>query len=779
MAEEIDIKLNIKGDSIKAFRDELKKTKKELDETTDSEVAEKLSKSFEKGKDSLVGFNKQVRETTQATQAANKSTTDLNATFEDIYGDTKPLSSRLGELEDRMYEMALAGEANTEEFKDLQREAVKMRKTIIEVDKQVDILADNQGFSVFGDGLADVGASLMRLDFETASKQASSLASAASSISFGAAIKSIKQLGSVFINLGKALLANPLFLIASIVTAIIVGIVKLMDELGLLTAVFEAVGKAIGWVVQKLKDFLDWLGLTNHAEQDAAEKSAKSAERRAKAYEQASNRIIQALDHEIRMAELAGKDTTKLEKKRLERIKNTTKHELAALRKRFWAEKKKGDMDWKELAQLREQVSAKRLQHEKALQDIEYFTAQTKKAREEALKKQKEQEKEALRQQKEQDKAELEAERQKNAEAYEEYKRFRDQRISIEREIQDAELELMEEGFDKEQKQVELQYDRLIEDAKLNEELTQKERARLIELYGQQRVQAEQEIQDKIEAQEKEKEDKRKADQLAEEQRLQEFYAKQDALEIELMEEGYEKQKAQRTAQFEDKIAQLEEQGLLTNEIEKQLAQQLQDDLAAIDQKAKDEQKARDDQELNQKKQLELAKAQMVVDGMQLAANVAELFANKSERAARVAFNVQKAASIAQATIEGYKAVLAAYAQGNTLGGPILGGIQAAIAGGFAAVQITNIAKTKFKEGGSGSGSAALGGGGAGVPQPTMATMGAQQEGTPTPTMNLNEGIQQNAGGATMREKVMVVDYTDIQDKGNELVQIENSFTLA
>jgi len=807
MAEQIDIKLNIQGDSIKAFREELKKTKKELDNTTDPKKAEKLSKSFEEGKKKLVGYNAQLRDTKKATDQAVKSNTDLNATFEDIYGDVKPLSSRLGELEDRMYEMALAGEANSDEFRTLQKEAVRMRKTIIEVDKQVDILADNQGFSVFGDGLADVGTSLMRLDFETASKQAGSLANAAKSISFGSAIKSIKQLGSVFLNLGKALLTNPLFLIAAIVFAIIAAIVKLMDELGILTVIFEAIGAAIGWVVQQLKDFLDWLGLTNYAEQDAAEASAKAAEKRAKAQKKASEKIIASLDHEIKMAELLGKSTEELTSKKLIEGQKMAKADLEAARKRLKAEKIKGDMDHDELVKLREKTDNARKEYQQSFKDIEYFNKKTEVERKKFNQEQRDNEALAAAQLSddrvqgmiEQAKIErdialreanltasqkllieqqyndqvLQIQEDDREERWNNYKAARDRRIDAERQIQDAELELMQDGFEKEQREIQLNYDRLIEDAKLNEELTQTERARLIELYGSQRIQAEQKVQADISKAETERKEKSEADQQAEAIRMEEFYAKQDALAIEMMEEGYEKEKAIRTAQFEDKVAQLQEEGLLTNEIEKQLRQQLQDDLIAIDKKAQDEKDALNDKEIQESKELAEAKAKMAIDGIKLAAGVAELFADRSSKAAEVAFNVNKAASIAQATMDGYKAVLSTYA--NAPGGVVLKGIQAGIAGGFAALQIANIAKSKFNAGGTAS-SFTSGGGATSTP---TASFGSVQQAEQTPNMNLNEGIDQNAGGSKLREKVMVVDYTDIQNKGNELVQVENSFTLA
>jgi hypothetical protein len=42
--------------------------------------------------------------------------------------------------------------------------------------------------------------------------------------------------------------------------------------------------------------------------------------------------------------------------------------------------------------------------------------------------------------------------------------------------------------------------------------------------------------------------------------------------------------------------------------------------------------------------------------------------------------------------------------------------------------------------------------------------------------MNLNDGVEQNAGGSVNR--VTVVDYTDIQDKGNELTKLQNRVSL-
>ena len=160
----------------------------------------------------------------------------------------------------------------------------------------------------------------------------------------------------------------------------------------------------------------------------------------------------------------------------------------------------------------------------------------------------------------------------------------------------------------------------------------------------------------------------------------------------------------------------------MTAEIEKRIRKQLQDDLNAIDEAARKEREEADKAEAERKRNLEMAKAQMAIDGLALVAGAAELFSEKSERAAKIAFNLQKASGIAQATIDGYRAVLSAYAQ--TPGGVVLKSIAAAIAGGFSAIQIANIAKTRFEGGGGGasgvSSSASAGGGS--VPAATAQT---------------------------------------------------------
>lgn len=65
----------------------------------------------------------------------------LSAKFDEVYGEVLPLTGAIGELEDQLYEMAKRGEQGTDEFKTLAAEAGRLKKTIAQVDMEVDALS--------------------------------------------------------------------------------------------------------------------------------------------------------------------------------------------------------------------------------------------------------------------------------------------------------------------------------------------------------------------------------------------------------------------------------------------------------------------------------------------------------------------------------------------------------------------------------------------------------------------------------------------------------------
>lgn len=162
------------------------------------------------------------------------------------------------------------------------------------------------------------------------------------------------------------------------------------------------------------------------------------------------------------------------------------------------------------------------------------------------------------------------------------------------------------------------------------------------------------------------------------------------------------------------------------------LEQEKKSKLDAIDEDAKNK-------ELERIEALNQARINGVKNGLQLASDLVSLFSAKSEKEARRQFQIQKALSIAQATVNTFEAVQSAYA--SALKSPIFAVnpaypfIQAAAAGAFGAVQIAKIAKTKYQSSGTQSVDTSPSGGGGG------------QQGAITPNFNVvgNSGVNQLA----------------------------------
>ena len=101
------------------------------------------------------------------------------------------------------------------------------------------------------------------------------------------------------------------------------------------------------------------------------------------------------------------------------------------------------------------------------------------------------------------------------------------------------------------------------------------------------------------------------------------------------------------------------------------------------------------------------AKIQMTSDAIGVIGELASSFAGKSEASQKRAFNINKAASIAQATISTYQAAQSAYASQLIPGDPsslIRGAVAAGISVASGIAKVAMIAKTQFNSNGGGGG---------------------------------------------------------------------------
>jgi len=143
--------------------------------------------------------------------------------------------------------------------------------------------------------------------------------------------------------------------------------------------------------------------------------------------------------------------------------------------------------------------------------------------------------------------------------------------------------------------------------------------------------------------------------------------------------------------------------------------------LKALDIKYAKDKEDLDKEELAKKQATLQQQLDLVKGSFQAFADVATLFAGKNKKAQKTAFNIQKAANIASATIDTYTAATAAFksAAGIPVVGPVLAPIAAAGAVAAGLMNIKKIAASKF-EGGETPSASGGGGGGGGATAPTM-----------------------------------------------------------
>jgi len=121
-------------------------------------------------------------------------------------------------------------------------------------------------------------------------------------------------------------------------------------------------------------------------------------------------------------------------------------------------------------------------------------------------------------------------------------------------------------------------------------------------------------------------------------------------------------------------------------------------------------------------------KVKAVQDGLSAIASITELFGKKSEKAAKRAFQVQKAANMASALISTYQNATAAYASQftplPTPDSPVRGGIAAGIAVATGLANVAKIAQQKFESPSAGGGGGMSGGASGGVMTPNFNVVG-------------------------------------------------------
>jgi hypothetical protein len=192
-------------------------------------------------KSNLSVAEKQIKNLGSAVKKLDNEVTDLDATFEEIYGDLKPLTARLGEAEDRLYELAKAGKQSSKEYKDLLNSVSEYKKIQQQTDLIVDAASQTIGSKLSGSlNTAAGGFSLVQGSMALFGNESESIEKAIlkvqSAMAISQGIETIRESSKSLIALGSVAKTTFAGMTAASKAFMVGGIGLLITAIGLLVA---------------------------------------------------------------------------------------------------------------------------------------------------------------------------------------------------------------------------------------------------------------------------------------------------------------------------------------------------------------------------------------------------------------------------------------------------------------------------------------------------------------------------------------------------------------
>lgn len=624
----------------------------------------------------------------------------------------------------------LSAATDPAEMARLAEAAGKVKDKMTDINEQVAVFSAGSKFEQAGIALGQIGTDLGNLDFEGAAEKAQKLTQIVKGISFAEATKGLKDLGTTFLNLGKALLTNPLFFIPTI-------IIGILQALGLLKPIIEAITGVFKMLGDAVNSFLQSLGLVAETEKDTTEETKKLNDA-LKAQEETVN-ALNASYAEYRALQSTGVELDI--RKKIISAENVLTDILRNRPKDFEAIKD---------AQITINNLNEKLIKEQTKARLAAFDEQTliDKDRIDSI----------------------------NAE------------LAANNGLNDAEKARAKELFDERQKLINAQLlldvkrENIVKEGEVNLFKIQVDNANKIQDINKKVSDA------KIEEYNKEQEALKKQNEAelkllyqvdANKRKVAEDWAMTlETLQEQIFQNTLTEQQKEVQA-VSDKYFALETLAAGDAAAQKIIAQAKADELALINNKYLLDKSNKDkeavDEELARERDLVNAKLQIATDGFNLVSNLADLFNSGSEESAKKAFNVNKAVSIAQATIQTYQAAQGAYLSQMSVptpDAPVRASIAAGIAVAAGIANVAKIAKTQYKS----------------STPPTNNNPGGNVPSPSTPSYNLfGGGNNQNTVNASNNQPINIqnevkvkayVSETDITNAQDRVARYRNSATL-
>lgn len=349
-----------------------------------------------------------------------KNLNRLEAKFDEVYGEILPLTGAIGELEDQLYEMAKRGETGTDEFKALAAEAGRLKKTIQQVDMEVDALSMTtanklggalggvaSGFELAQGAMAAMGADSAKVE-EALLKVQSAMAMAQGIQGLKESLPALKAVGQVAV---KALSTVRGAVMATGIGALAVGV-------GLVAANFDKIkgsaekasksftdylnsgtkgAKALKWyldamvypitlAIKAYREIKDAIMGTSDASRKVEaiqrgihEKRVKQLEKERDTAEKVGKATTDSIDKEIALRQAAGQTTIDLEKRKQEAIMNTSREALKGLVQEVKARLALGGVTQEEADRLKKLIEENKKAYADAAQQLKVIDVTAKK----------------------------------------------------------------------------------------------------------------------------------------------------------------------------------------------------------------------------------------------------------------------------------------------------------------------------------------------------------------------------------------------------------------
>lgn len=240
----------------------------------------------------------------------------------------------------RSLKAAIAEASDPEQMAALAARAGEVADRIKDANDAVNVFASGSKFEQISNSFGGIRDSLMSLDFEEASTKAQTFSKTLGSLNAADISKGLKGLtstvttmGGAFVKLGMQLLVNPIFLLAAVITAIVVAVVAFLKKIGVLDKIFNAINAALKPLIDGFKQLTEWLGLSTAASDDAAEKVKANNEKIIASSKERADKQSKGIDQEIQLAQSLGKETTKLEIEKTKVTERESKRRLAQTQK--------------------------------------------------------------------------------------------------------------------------------------------------------------------------------------------------------------------------------------------------------------------------------------------------------------------------------------------------------------------------------------------------------------------------------------------------------------